>query len=133
MKDWKDKLREDDTRKSGMIFSDNITEKDFKCANCDFECNTIDALSWHKSECKGIRKSKGFYINFTGDESVGILPAQWQITGDFEFENENELNQFKQKLKEAWEYCSDTPIGVETFEERQIEIKKQYANTNGEF
>jgi hypothetical protein len=28
-----------------------IVDKDFKC-KCGFECNSLEALSWHVSECK---------------------------------------------------------------------------------
>ena len=68
----------------------------------------------------------GFYVNFYGDPSVGIFNAEWKITGEFFFENEEEFEMFKNKLKETWEYCHDTPIGVETFEERKERIKKEY-------
>lgn len=26
-------------------------EMDFKCADCDFGCNTLDALHWHMEKC----------------------------------------------------------------------------------
>jgi hypothetical protein len=27
-------------------------QKDFKCADCEFETNSLESLGWHKSECK---------------------------------------------------------------------------------
>ena len=61
-------------------------------------------------------KISGFWLNDKGDPSVGIQPSSWEITGGFEFEHLGELEMFKQKLREAYEYVSDT-IEIHTFEE----------------
>lgn len=63
---------------------------------------------------------KYFVVKFNGDPSVGIFPAEWKITGDFYFEFQEELEAFRIKLREAWEYYSDTPIYIMTDEEFTI-------------
>ena len=68
---------------------------------------------------------KGFRVTYNGDPSVGIFPASWEISGGFSFEDQAELDAFKVKLLEAWEYCSDTPCFVETFEEIEEQIKQE--------
>lgn len=60
---------------------------------------------------------KGFEIKFHGDNSVGIFDNTWNLTGYFNFETEEDLKNFKEKIKEAFEYCSDTPISVLTYDE----------------
>lgn len=79
--------------------------------------------------------TKGFLLHYSGDHAVGIFDHNWQITGGFEFESQHELNEFKQKLKETWELCSDTPLGISTIEEAQEAIRKEkemYKNLNDE-
>lgn len=68
---------------------------------------------------------KGFYVVFKGDKSVGIFDAEWQIAGGFEFEDEECLSAFKDRIVEAWEYCSDAPVYIETFEEREEWLRKE--------
>lgn len=58
-----------------------------------------------------------FIVKFYGDKSVGIFDSEWIINGDFQFEDNEAINAFKKKITEAFEYCSDTPIGVYTKEE----------------
>lgn len=70
-------------------------------------------------------ETKGFYIHFDGDMSVGIFPCTWKIEGYFSFDTEEDLKVFKDKLTEAWEYCSDTPTWIETFEEHESELKRE--------
>lgn len=69
--------------------------------------------------------TKGFIIHYAGDPSVGIFPATWEITGGFYFEDKQEFETFKEKLRETWEYCSDTPIGIGTFEQHEETIKEE--------
>jgi len=72
----------------------------------------------------------GFIVRFSGDESAGIFPQEWEVKGDFEFDTLEDLDLFKNKLIEAWEYASDTPISVETFEEiRERDIKSRPKTT----
>ena len=78
---------------------------------------------------------KYFLIRYFGDESVGIFPAEWKVTGDFFFEDNAELETFKSKLEEAWAYCSDVPVSIQTDEEiekqeRQYKNLEEETNTN---
>lgn len=61
-------------------------------------------------------KITGFRIRYSGDLSAGVLPSVWEITGDFTFDNELDLEAFQQKLAEAWEYAHDTPVTVMSYE-----------------
>lgn len=70
-------------------------------------------------------KSKGFLVTYTGDETVGMLPLQWQIAGDFTFDCQADLDIFKRKIAQAFEFCSDTPIIVESLEEISARIKRE--------
>ena len=70
-------------------------------------------------------KCSGFIIRYEGDRSVGMFPAEWTVSGDFEFETESELNTFKQELAGTWELISDTPLFVETYEERNERIRQE--------
>lgn len=72
-------------------------------------------------------EATGFFVHFNGDSSVGIFDRDWEIKGDFQFDSKEEFEQFKEKLKETWEYCSDTPIYVESFEEYNERLKKEEA------
>lgn len=68
-------------------------------------------------------KSFGFIVEFYGDKSVGIFNQQWVINGEFEFQSAEDFKAFKQKIIEAFEYCSDTPIGVVSLEEHKAKIE----------
>lgn len=70
-------------------------------------------------------ETKGFIITSHGDSTVGIQTAIWELTGGFFFNDEEELNDFKEALKDAFEYQSDTRVSVETYEERQAEIDEE--------
>lgn len=50
---------------------------------------------------------KGFFVFCPGDISAGIFNQEWKIDGEFFFDDEKELNQFKDALKEAWSWYSD--------------------------
>lgn len=73
----------------------------------------------------------GFLVQFSGDRSVGIFDQEWTISGDFEFHSAADFEAFKQKISEAFEYCSDTPIGVESLEERSVRINAEIAAYGG--
>lgn len=75
---------------------------------------------------------KGFYIMYAGDETVGMFSKEWTIDEWFCFETKEDLKAFKEKLLEAWEYCSDTPLYIETFEERE-EAYRKYDEINNFF
>lgn len=74
----------------------------------------------------------GFFITFHGDKSVGIQNNEWAISGDFWLDDET-LKGFKGCLIASFELVSDTPLSVETFEERGERIKKENENTNSEY
>lgn len=67
-----------------------------------------------------IQKISGFVITAPGDESVGIFPAKWELEGDFYFDNQEELNEFKKQTKLLFEnyYCGEN-VNIITFEEHQ--------------
>jgi hypothetical protein len=62
-----------------------------------------------------------FYIFSAGDPSVGLWDQEWTIGPDFYFEDEEDLNNFKEKLKKAFEYICDGPPEVSTQEEIDAE------------
>ena len=71
-----------------------------------------------------ISKVGGFHLSVPGDPSVGIPDGNWTISGDFYFDNQKELDEFKDKLKLTWEdYCGEN-CRVLTFEE----VDKIYKN-----
>lgn len=78
-------------------------------------------------------KSIGFIVEFQGDETVGMFSQQWHISGDFEFDSEEEFSGFKFKISQAFEFCSDTPISVESIEERSERINEELAAFTGAF
>ncbi len=78
-------------------------------------------------------QSKGFIITSPGEEAVGIFEQDWNLTGEFEFDDQGDLAEFKRKISEAFELCSDTPICVESFEERSTRINEELAAFPGAF
>jgi len=63
-----------------------------------------------------IIKTKGFNIMFKGDPSVGIFDSRWELNGDFYFDNQQELEDFRKELQGLYEnYCGE--VTIETFEE----------------
>lgn len=57
-------------------------------------------------------ETAGFEIKYHGDESVGMFPKEWTLTGHFDFVDETEYEIFVQELKSAFEIIIDTPIEV---------------------
>ncbi len=99
-------------------------------AHYDAKTRTEIPLSEARALVFGSEKQKplsidGFYVVFSGDQSVGIPDVEWKITGGFEFQDSDELGTFKEKLLSAWEYASDTPIFIESFEDRRIQEEKE--------
>lgn len=76
-------------------------------------------------------KSTGFIVEFQGDETVGMFSQQWYISGDFEFDSEEEFSGFKFKISQSFEFCSDTPISVESLEERSERINEELSAFTG--
>lgn len=59
----------------------------------------------------------GFYIISKGDSTVGINDAQWELQENFYFDNQEELEIFRNELKSIFEnYCGD--VTILTFEEQ---------------
>ena len=66
----------------------------------------------------------GFHITSKGDPSVGIQDAEWELSHKFYFDNQKELDDFKESLYQLFEnYCGE--INIETFNERTTQIKKE--------
>jgi hypothetical protein len=75
-----------------------------------------------ENEEKGLKniqkivKTKGFNIMFKGDPDVGIFSSRWELNGDFYFDNQQELEDFRKELQALYEnYCGE--VTIETFEE----------------
>ena len=72
-----------------------------------------------------IMKVEGFYITANGDPTVGINPATWELRNDFYFDNQEELEEFRNEIKSLFEsYCGEV-TNVITFEEEQQMIDKE--------
>lgn len=61
-------------------------------------------------------KVTGFYITAYGDASVGMFDQTWKIDGDFYFEDQEHLEEMRQKIKEAFEVYTEN-LAVQTAEE----------------
>jgi len=66
---------------------------------------------------------KSFIITSHGDPSVGIFPTTWELKNGFFFDDDQDLNQFKEGLHELFMNYVDGKISVETSEEIQSEIE----------
>jgi len=69
-----------------------------------------------------IMKITGFYITAKGDPSVGINESQWKLEEDFYFDNQEELEEFRNELKKFFNYFYGEGISVKTYEEYQKQI-----------
>jgi hypothetical protein len=58
----------------------------------------------------------------------GIVPASWEITGSFSFENQEDLEFFKENLKKTWEEYCDGKCVVMTMEELNKLENEYYQN-----
>ncbi len=67
-------------------------------------------------------KTNGFIVTYFGDETVGIFGSAWVLSGEFIFDDKQDFEEFKQKIADAFCLVSDTPIIVESMEERSSEI-----------
>lgn len=75
-----------------------------------------------------IIKVGGFYIGFPGDVSMGVNDTEWKLEGDFHFDNEVELEEFRALLNLTFRSYTGEDCLVETFEERQIQIDTEIGN-----
>ncbi len=66
-----------------------------------------------------IIKVTGFYIVFPGDPSVGIFESQWKLEGDFYFDNQDELEEFRALLNLTYRNYVGDDCKIITFEEHQ--------------
>lgn len=75
-----------------------------------------------------IKKVTGFNITMPGDLSLGVNDIEWKFEGDFYFDKDHELEEFKALLLLTFRsYCGEDCL-VETFEERQLQIDSELAN-----
>ena len=71
-----------------------------------------------------IIKIDGFYIISHGDSSVGIFDAEWKLSNNFYFDNQKEVDIFKEELSKLFEnYCGE--VSIETFNERIAQIEAE--------
>lgn len=50
---------------------------------------------------------KSLVICYPGDDTVGMPSRYYELTGPFQFEDDEALKEFKEKLSEAFEYVED--------------------------
>lgn len=63
----------------------------------------------------------GFHVISYGDTDAGIRDVEWEIKNKFFFDNQKELDAFKEELSNVFEgYCGE--VTIETFKERQEKI-----------
>ena len=69
----------------------------------------------------------------SGDPSVGINPATWKLEEDFYFDDQEELEEFKNQLKELFtNYCGEISF-IETYEKYQKQIDAEDLEYFAEF
>lgn len=95
-----------------FLFSIRITGKTFKMTNIDKGVENI----------MKIKMVSGFYIKVPGDMSVGIQDSLWKLDGDFYFDNNDELEEFRAALSLTFQNYVGENCRVETFEEHQSKI-----------
>lgn len=78
---------------------------------------------WHKTPYDDEVRVSGFIIEEENDRSVGIFGSTYELKGDFIFQCKEDLEAFRAKLFEAFEYVSDPLPTIMTFEEREQIIK----------
>lgn len=76
----------------------------------------------------------GFVVNFYGDSSVGIQDGSWAIkpdrSGPFYFDDEEQVEEFKEALSTAFEIVTGDRCGVETLEEQCRRLDAEEAALN---
>lgn len=69
----------------------------------------------------------GFHIILQGDPTVGIMDSEWNLFDDFYFDNQKELDKFKEELSIIFEgYCG--AVTIETFNERELRVEQEELN-----
>lgn len=66
----------------------------------------------------------GFSIIDYGDPSVGLLKREWELKGEFLFENKLELELFRREIRYIYFETFDASVVVKTFEEIETEERK---------
>lgn len=69
-------------------------------------------------------KVSEFTITAHGDPSAGIFSSVWTVGPEFYFENEEELEEFRERLAELFSDYSGEKVSVYTAEE--IEAENEY-------
>ena len=67
----------------------------------------------------------GFYIHAPGDDSVGIPSSTWEMTNDFYFDNQEELENFRREIQSIYEFHCGEVTSVTTFEEHQAMLEEE--------
>lgn len=70
-------------------------------------------------------KVEGFDIICYGDSSVGIPDAHWTLEKEFYFDDETHINEFKEKLREAFEVVCADPVQINTYRELEEERRQE--------
>ena len=76
-------------------------------------------------------KVSTFYITIGGDMDVGIRDEHFELSPDFIFEDNEQLEFFREKLRETFEETFDGPVNIETKEEidrKEKEIEEAMLN-----
>lgn len=77
-----------------------------------------------------IMKVTGFFITALGDDSAGIFPTTWELNNECYFDTPDDLNSFKDDIKNLFEDYYGETTSVVTFEEYNLrceeEIKELY-------
>jgi len=69
----------------------------------------------------------GFHVILKGDSSVGMLDSEWELSNNFYFDNQEELDAFKNELSLMFEgYCG--AVTIETFNERELRVEQEELN-----
>jgi len=67
-------------------------------------------------------ESKGFTIISRGDRTVGIFPQQWELKGEFQFENITEKLSFMESIRVAFESLADDAM---VYDSNDLELERE--------
>ena len=79
-------------------------------------------------------QTAGFFVDFYGDESVGIYDQKFTVQAEsatFIFDDDREVEEFKELLADAFEIVTGERCGVETFEEQWRRLDAQEKQLQG--
>jgi hypothetical protein len=67
-------------------------------------------------------ENKGFTIISRGDRTVGIFPQQWEIKGQFQFDNIEDKIAFMEEIRKLFEsYADDSMV----YDSNDLEIERE--------